>query len=74
MCSLQGTGIDKARPEDEREEAGEAGGPVLWPPQVGDANQKPGSTGPPYKVKGFWKSLPPPKQALESGGEELSPG
>jgi len=31
--------------------------PCVHPPQVGGANQKPGSTGPPYKVKGVGKSF-----------------
>lgn len=31
--------------------------PCVYPPQVGGTNQKPGSTCPPYKVKGFGKSF-----------------
>ena len=32
-------------------------GARVYPPPAGGANQKPGSTGPPCKVKGFGKSF-----------------
>lgn len=46
--------------------------PCVSPPQVGGTNQKPGSTGPPYKVKDFGKSFASSQQRRLFGQEGRS--
>lgn len=55
VCFSAGDWCWNARLEEKRERGWWSCVPCVYPPQVEGANQKPDSTGPPYKVKGVGK-------------------